>query len=145
MVNGARTLPSGGGMSAHAVSTPLDEAALRHLLNEIVDPCSRAAGAPAGIDEMGMLPVVERRPSAASANKFDVYVRLIVTHPFCMMSNVFVKEIHERLSALPEIDSVRVEFDPGEIWTPALMRPEYAERLTKARAARRAAWSAAKS
>jgi hypothetical protein len=37
----------------------LDEARVRTTLNTIVDPCSRAAGAPAGIAEMGLVRQIE--------------------------------------------------------------------------------------
>jgi metal-sulfur cluster biosynthetic enzyme len=128
-------------MTEDALST-LDENAVRSILDTIVDPCSRAAGAPAGISEMGMVPDI--RFSAGEGNKTDINVRLIVTHPFCMMSNIFVKEIIERLEAEPSVGKASVDFDPGSIWTPDMMHPDYAERLEAARARRRAEFAARK-
>ncbi len=122
------------------VRKELDEALVRATLDTIVDPCSRAAGAPAGINEMGMIPEIKFLPG--DGNHADLEVRLIVTHPFCMMSNIFVKEIVERLEALDGVGEVKVDFDPGSIWTPDLMHPDYAERLEAARAKRRAAYAA---
>jgi metal-sulfur cluster biosynthetic enzyme len=126
----------------HAPICDLDEAAVRVILDTIVDPCSRAAGAPAGISEMGMVPDISF--AAGGGNKTDIKVRLIVTHPFCMMSNLFVKEIIERLEAQPGVGTAHVDFDPGSLWTPDLMTPEYAERLEAARTRRRAEFAAKK-
>jgi metal-sulfur cluster biosynthetic enzyme len=126
-----------------AVAAPvevIDEAAVRRVLDTIVDPCSRAAGAPAGISEMGMIP--EILFTAGKGNRTDIAVRLIVTHPFCMMSGLFIKEIVERLEARDGVGEVTVEYDPGRIWTPDLMAPDYAERLETARARRRAEFAA---
>jgi metal-sulfur cluster biosynthetic enzyme len=113
-----------------------NEADVRRILDTIVDPCSRAAGAPAGISEMGMVPDITITPG--EENKVDVRVHLIVTHPFCMMSNLFVKEIIERLGAEDWVGKAEVDFDPGILWTPDRMNPEYAERLEAVRAKRRA-------
>jgi metal-sulfur cluster biosynthetic enzyme len=118
------------------------EAEVRTILDTIVDPCSRAAGAPAGISEMGMVPDITITPG--KGNKSDVRAHLIVTHPFCMMSNLFVKEIIERLEAQDWVSKAEVDFDPGMLWTPDRMSPEYAERLEAARAKRRAEFEAKK-
>jgi metal-sulfur cluster biosynthetic enzyme len=118
------------------------EADVRAILDTIVDPCSRAAGAPAGISEMGMVPDITITP--ADGNKSNVRVHLIVTHPFCMMSNLFVKEIIERVGAEDWVGKAEVDFDPGMLWTPDRMSPDYAERLEAARAKRRAEFEAKK-
>jgi metal-sulfur cluster biosynthetic enzyme len=116
------------------------EADVRRILDTIVDPCSRAAGAPAGISEMGMVPDITITPG--DGNKAEVRIHLIVTHPFCMMSNLFVKEIIERLGAEDWVGNAEVDFDPGMLWTPDRMSPVYAERLEAARAKRRAEFEA---
>lgn len=118
----------------------LDDAGVRAVLDTIVDPCSRAAGAPAGISEMGMIPEISFSPG--SGNATDIHVRLIVTHPFCMMSNVFIKEIVERLETKPGVGAVTVLFDPAVVWSPDLMSADYAERLEETRARRRTAFAA---
>jgi metal-sulfur cluster biosynthetic enzyme len=124
------------------LNSNINDATVRAVLDTIVDPCSRAAGAPAGISEMGMVPDIRIIPGEMA--KVNIELRLIVTHPFCMMSNLFVKEMIERLEAQPGIGSVHVDFDPGSLWTPDLMSPQYAERLEAARAKRRAAFAAPK-
>lgn len=129
-------------MMVQKTASGVNEAAVRIVLDGIVDPCSRAAGAPAGLSEMGMVPEITFEPG--TDDKTDIAVRLIVTHPFCMMSNIFVKEITERLEAMSGVGSVKVEFDPGSIWTPDMMHADYAERLEAARTKRRAEFAARK-
>jgi metal-sulfur cluster biosynthetic enzyme len=111
------------------------EADLRSLLDEIVDPCSRAAGAPAGISEMGMIPSI--MIDARDDGRVDIGVKLLVTHPFCMMSSIFISEIDQRLSAIETIASVKVELDTADVWTPEMMSDDYRIRLEAQRARRR--------
>jgi metal-sulfur cluster biosynthetic enzyme len=111
------------------------EADLRSLLDEIVDPCSRAAGAPAGISEMGMIPSIAI--DARDDGRVDIGVKLLVTHPFCMMSTIFINEIDQRLSAIETVATVRVELDTSDVWTPNLMSEDYRARLDAQRARRR--------
>jgi metal-sulfur cluster biosynthetic enzyme len=113
----------------------ITEATIRQILNEIVDPCSRAAGAPAGLVDMGMIPTITL--SDSSNDQIEVGVKLIVTHPFCMMSSIFINEIDQKLSALPGISKVKVEFDASDFWTPDLMSEDYRQRLEANRARRR--------
>jgi metal-sulfur cluster biosynthetic enzyme len=114
----------------------ITETAIRALLDEIVDPCSRAAGAPAGLNEMGMIPTVTIEPAGDA--RVDIGVKLIVTHPFCMMSSIFINEIEQKLSALDDVAKVTVEFDARDFWTPDLMSDAYRARLEENRARRRA-------
>jgi metal-sulfur cluster biosynthetic enzyme len=111
------------------------EASIRDTLNQIVDPCSRAAGAPAGLVEMGMIPTVTL--TDFSDGQVEVGVKLIVTHPFCMMSSIFISEIDQKLSAMPGVGKVNVEFDARDFWTPDLMSDGYRQRLDDIRARRR--------
>jgi metal-sulfur cluster biosynthetic enzyme len=122
-------------VSNAASAAVLTEADIRSVLDTIVDPCSQAAGAPAGISEMGMIPEIRCRPDAGG--DMDIRVRLIVTHPFCMVSGMFVREIVERLEARAGVGSVTVDFDAGTLWEPDMMSPAYAQRLAEARARRR--------
>jgi metal-sulfur cluster biosynthetic enzyme len=122
-------LRTGGGVSM------ITEAAIRDALNEIVDPCSRAAGAPAGLVEMGMIPTITI--SEMPDGQAEIGVKLIVTHPFCMMSSIFINEIDQKLSAMAGVSKVSVEFDARDFWTPDLMTDEYRKRLDDIRARRR--------
>jgi len=95
---------------------------IRAELNGILDPCSVVAGAPAGIDEMGLirrLTVTDARGGVA------VGVRIGVTEPGCMMGASFAIKARERLEALPGV--VAADIDPA-----------YAERLAAVRASRSA-------
>jgi metal-sulfur cluster biosynthetic enzyme len=113
----------------------ITETAIRDTLNEIVDPCSRAAGAPAGLVDMGMIPTIT--VGEMGDGQAEVGVKLIVTHPFCMMSSIFINEIGQKLSAIPGIGKVNVEFDARDFWTPDLMSDSYRTRLEDMRARRR--------
>jgi metal-sulfur cluster biosynthetic enzyme len=107
---------------------------IRAALDEIVDPCSRAAGAPAGLDEMGLVREVriERRPAGA-----HVGVVLALTEPTCLMGIPFVKSARERLAAIDGVAEVDVSLAAGFEWTPARLSPAYAARLERMREMRR--------
>jgi metal-sulfur cluster biosynthetic enzyme len=112
--------------------TPRPSAAdVRAALNEIVDPCSVAVGAPAGMDDMGLI-----RDVAVEDGRVTVSIGL--TEPMCLMGPAFVRSAEERLSALEGVGDVEVSLSSGLDWTPARMSASYAERLELVRAARRA-------
>ena len=106
---------------------------VRAALNEIVDPCSAAAGAPAGLVDMGLVRRIEVRAGRTGA-RIDVVLGL--TEPTCLMGFPFLRSARERLSALPEVEQVEVSLDPAFEWTPAALDPAYAERLERRRALR---------
>jgi metal-sulfur cluster biosynthetic enzyme len=112
----------------------ITEQQVRGALNEIVDPCSVAAGAPAGLADMGLVRRIGVRAGRGGAL---VEVVLGLTEPTCLMGFPFLRSARERLSALPGVERVEVSLDPGFEWTPAELRPEYAERLERRRALRR--------
>jgi metal-sulfur cluster biosynthetic enzyme len=112
------------------------EDAVRAALNEIIDPCSRAASEPAGLVDMGLVRKVE-------VHGAQVEVTLALTEPTCLMGFPFVRSARERLSALPGVEHVDVSLDPSFEWTPAELSPAYAARLASRRASRDLAYSAA--
>jgi metal-sulfur cluster biosynthetic enzyme len=114
----------------------LDEASVWTTLNTIVDPCSRAAGAPAGIAEMGLVRQLEVQQSPAGAR---IQVVIGVTEPGCLMGAAFVNDACKLLRALPGVAEVRVRLDQAFDWTPAEMSPAYQTRLEQLRQRRRAA------
>jgi metal-sulfur cluster biosynthetic enzyme len=75
---------------------------VRDLLNTIVDPCSVAAGAPAGLADMGLVRTVE-------VDDHTVSVRIGLTEPGCMMGASFVVRARELLAAQPGVEAVTVE------------------------------------
>jgi metal-sulfur cluster biosynthetic enzyme len=104
---------------------------VRAALNEIVDPCSVAVGAPAGLDDMGLIRDVE-------VDDGCITVSIGLTEPMCLMGPAFVRSAEERLASLDGVAHAKVSLSSGLEWTPARMSASYAERLDRVRAARRA-------
>ena len=115
----------------------IDEARVWTTLNTIVDPCSRAAGAPAGIVEMGLVRRLEVQHSPEGAS---IRVVIGVTEPGCLMGAAFVNDARKLLQALPGVAEVQVSMDHAFDWTPEDMSPAYQARLDQLRQRRRAAW-----
>jgi len=115
--------------------TPVTEAEVRALIDEVPDPCSLAAGVPAGLAEMGLLRAlaVEHRPDGTR-----VRATLAVTEPGCFLGASFARSATERLLAHPGIVAADVDLDHTHGWTPDDMAPAYQARLAAARTARRA-------
>lgn len=111
----------------------MNEAAIRAELNEILDPCSVAAGAPAGIDEMGLVRAlsVNEAPGGVA-----IEVRIGVTEPGCMMGASFAIKARRQLAALDGVVAVDVQLDHQADWEPGDIDPAYAKRLAAIRAAR---------
>jgi metal-sulfur cluster biosynthetic enzyme len=111
------------------------EAQVRAALDAVVDPCSAAAGAPAGLNEMGLVREVEVRPASTGAH---VHVVIRLTAPTCLMGIPFLTSARQRLSELPGVAEVEVSLASGIDWTPAELPQRYAERLERLRARRSA-------
>lgn len=114
----------------------MTEAEVRAELNRIVDPCSVVAGAPAGIEEMGL---VRELRLTETVDGVAIRVRIGVTEPGCMMGASFAVSARERLEALPGVAGVEVQLDHRCDWEPGDIDTAYAERLEAVRAARRSA------
>jgi metal-sulfur cluster biosynthetic enzyme len=117
------------------MTSPPSPAEVREALNEIVDPCSAAVGAPAGMVDMGLIREVEIEDGLDGRH---VTVRIGLTEPTCLMGPAFVRSAEKRLSALDGVADVEVALTSGLDWTPARLSATYAERLERIRAARRA-------
>ncbi|MBW8836824.1 MAG: DUF59 domain-containing protein [Burkholderia sp.] len=102
------------------------------LLNEVVDPCSAAAGAPAGLVDMGLIRTLE---VAEAPEGLEVTVVVRVTHPSCMMAPIFLAQVQNLVHALPGVSAIHASLDTGFDWTPNDMTPEYRARLSRHRAA----------
>lgn len=111
-------------------------AEVRARLNAIVDPCSVAAGAPAGIDEMGLVRAVDVE---ATPGGDVIRVRIGLTEPGCTIGASFVARAHECLEPLPGVASVEVTLQHDCDWTPADLDAGYARRLHVVRETRRPA------
>jgi metal-sulfur cluster biosynthetic enzyme len=106
-------------------TTAVDRTLVETTLNQIIDPCSAAAGCPAGLVEMGLVRQVSIDPND---DGLRIEVTLAVTHPFCMMSAVFVNEARLQLAELAGVSAVHINLDTSIIWTDADFTPAYAER-----------------
>jgi metal-sulfur cluster biosynthetic enzyme len=104
----------------------ISEGDVRALLNEIIDPCSAAAGCSAGLDEMGLVRAVDLRETASGT---DIRVVIGVTEYGCLMGAPFANEAYKRLQALPGAASITVELDGEFDWDRDDMRADYQERL----------------
>lgn len=107
---------------------------VRRTLNEIVDPCSVAAGAPAGLIDMGLVRDVRVEAGPGGAR---VTVTISVSEPSCLMGGPFAGQARDRLEALDGVAEISVHIDPAMDWTPASMTEEYRERLREVRSRRR--------
>jgi metal-sulfur cluster biosynthetic enzyme len=114
----------------------LDAARVWTILNTIVDPCSRAAGAPAGIADMGLVRQLEVQQSPEGAS---IRVVIGVTEPGCLMGAAFVNDARKLLQELPGVAEVQVSMDHAFDWTPEDMSPTYQAQLGQLRQRRRAA------
>jgi metal-sulfur cluster biosynthetic enzyme len=112
----------------------ITEQEIRAVLNGIIDPCSRAAGCPAGLDEMGLVRAVH-----IGAGTTGAHIRVVigVTEYGCLMGAPFAQEAYKRLESLPEVAAVIVELDQAFDWDRDDMRSDYRERLRTHRARRR--------
>jgi len=111
----------------------MNEHAIRAELNEIIDPCSVVAGAPAGLIEMGLVRGLSVHETPAG---MEIELRIGVTEPGCMMGASFAIKARERLEALAGVAAVDVQLDHTADWEPADIDPAYAERLAAVRAAK---------
>lgn len=106
-------------------------AAVRAVLNSIVDPCSAAMAEPIGIADMGL--VEDVRVEAG-----HVVVVVVPTSPHCLFTALFEEEIEKRVAALPWVESVRVELEEGGIiWDERRLSDAARARLARRRDAMR--------
>src|SRR5258706_11330333 len=107
------------------------ERCVRALLNTIVDPCSRAAGCVAGLDDMGLVRAVE---ISREANGLSIRVVIGVTEYGCLMGAPFAVEANKRLGELrSEGVSIVVDLDDKFDWERDDMSAEYRSRLAEHR------------
>jgi metal-sulfur cluster biosynthetic enzyme len=104
----------------------LDADTVRAAVNEVIDPCSRAAGVPAGLVDMGMITdigVVDGPDGAA------VSVTIQMTEPTCIMGHAFIPAVRDRVRQLAGVGAVDVRLDLSFGWDPSRLDPGYRERL----------------
>jgi metal-sulfur cluster biosynthetic enzyme len=108
---------------------------VRARLEGIVDPCSVASGAPAGLVSMGLVRelTVEDRPEGAY-----VRVTLCITEPGCLMGALFKLTAERELAEVAGVTDVDVSLDHAYVWGPEDMTDSYRRRLAEVRARRAA-------
>jgi metal-sulfur cluster biosynthetic enzyme len=102
------------------------ELEVRRILNEIIDPCSRATGEPAGLADMGLVHEVE---VSGSGPNTTVRVVIGITEFGCMMGGAFVHDAHARLAGVFGGANVRVQLSDRFDWLPEHMTAAYRQRL----------------
>jgi metal-sulfur cluster biosynthetic enzyme len=105
---------------------------VRAVLNQIIDPCSRVAGAPAGLVDMGL---IRRLTLSEGVHAVDVHVLIGVTEYGCLLAPSFASEARKLLKALPGIGAIHIELDDEFDWEPGDMSPAYRRHLAERRAA----------
>jgi metal-sulfur cluster biosynthetic enzyme len=104
-------------------------------LNAIVDPCSVAAGLPAGLLDMGLVREVDIVEDANGGARVSVVIA--VTEYGCLMGAPFAQMACERLLQLPGVKDVDVKLDAKFDWSTADMDPKYQAALVEHRKHRR--------
>ncbi|RWE27373.1 MAG: DUF59 domain-containing protein [Mesorhizobium sp.] len=113
---------------------PISAAQVRQALETVIDPCSRSAGAPAGLVSMGLVGPIEIEPRSDGAH---IRVTLYITEPGCMMGAFFKITAEGVLAALPGVAAASANIDYGHMWLPTQMSADYRERLARVRACHR--------
>jgi len=111
--------------------TPTEED-VRAVLNQIIDPCSRVAGAPVGLADMGL---IRRLTLTEAAGGVDVHMVIGVTEYGCLLAPSFASEARKLLDALPGIGTIDIGLDGEFDWEPGDMSAAYRQQLAERRAA----------
>ena len=107
------------------------ETEIRRDLNEIVDPCSAAAGTPIGLIDMGIVREIEITGS-------ELRIQLLPTFPACRFLPIFEAEIRKRLESRHLTVTVEVA-GVDIVWDESFMAPTARDRLHARRRDTRAA------
>jgi metal-sulfur cluster biosynthetic enzyme len=111
--------------------TPTEED-VRAILNQIIDPCSRVAGAPVGLADMGL---IRRLALTEAAGGVEIQLVIGVTEYGCLLAPAFASEARKLLTALPGVAAVDIDLDREFDWEPADMSAAYRQHLAERRAA----------
>jgi metal-sulfur cluster biosynthetic enzyme len=105
---------------------------IRAVLNQIIDPCSRVAGAPVGLADMGLIRLLTL---TEAAGRVDVHMVIGVTEYGCLLAPSFASEARKLIDALPGIGTVDIDLDGEFDWEPGDMSAAYRQQLAERRAA----------
>lgn len=104
------------------------DARIRAALNQVMDPCSVAAGRPLSLLAMGLVPGWEMRART-------LHIRFGVTFAGCTMAPHFMEAARDLLLQIDGIDQVEAIVDTRFVWD-----PEQATLSTPAMQGRPQAW-----
>jgi metal-sulfur cluster biosynthetic enzyme len=92
-----------------------DTAAIRTILDQVVDPCSIATGLPISLTDMGMV----REVTLSEAGVAHVELRL--TSPVCWQAANIIAQVEQVVARVPGVGKVICTVDPASEWTPDMM------------------------
>jgi metal-sulfur cluster biosynthetic enzyme len=107
-------------------SGQLDEPAVRRALEDVVDPCSVAAGTPLSLVAMGLVHSITMDDGAVS-------IELLLTGPGCLYGGLFADAVRREVTALPGVRSVDVRLVTDDVWEPARMSEDARLALARTR------------
>jgi metal-sulfur cluster biosynthetic enzyme len=116
-------------------SPDVTEEVIRAAINTIVDPCSRAAGAPAGLNDMGLIRKLDIWPTDTGVG---VHVVIGVTEYGCLLGPAFATQVERVVGSVPGVEHLTVDLDAAFDWLPEDMSPAYQAMLASRRQAGRA-------
>jgi metal-sulfur cluster biosynthetic enzyme len=89
---------------------------IRAALDQVMDPCSVAAGRPLSLLAMGLVPGWEMRGST-------LHIRFGVTFAGCTMAPHFLEAARTLLLQIDGIDAVDAVVDTSFVWVPEQVPP----------------------
>jgi metal-sulfur cluster biosynthetic enzyme len=107
---------------------------IERALETIVDPCSRAMGAPGGLISLGLVRSIEVEKGDAKGSR--VRVTLCLTEPGCLMGALFQETAQRLVTELPGVTEADVRIDHGHVWEPGQLEAGYRRRLDHIRTSR---------
>ena len=106
-------------LDMHSIDPGLEKeriAAVKQLVNDVVDPCSMAAGVPLGLGDMGIVQGVDVDEGGT------VRIELLPTFPACRFVPIFQEEIERRIAAVPWVSRVIVTIaSADQLWDESRM------------------------
>jgi metal-sulfur cluster biosynthetic enzyme len=102
------------------------EEAVRHALENVVDPCSIATGVPISLADMGLIKELNW-----SGGEVTLVLRL--TSPICWQAANIMSAVERAVTTVPGVRSVNCTLDPGTEWMPSMMSAGARERLRRIR------------
>lgn len=104
-----------------------DVAALRAVLDHVVDPCSIATGLPISLNDMGMVKEVRLSESGVA------HVQLRLTSPICWQAANIIARVEEAVACVPGVICVTCTIDSAAEWMPDMMAASARDGLRRLR------------